>query len=77
MSEKMIAIRLSKEESAKLDPAKRGVGVLKPVEQEVEGQYHYWRQVVCPNCDAIIWIWYDTNLYHSYTCGNCGGGFRV
>jgi hypothetical protein len=70
--------KIEGQEAKKLDPAKMGVGLAgRPQAAEVEGQDRYWRWCQCPWCGAALRIWYDTDRYLWYQCGNCGGYFRA
>ena len=72
-----VGTKITPEEAAKLDPAKRGVLVVKPLEQEVEGQYLRQEYTQCPWCGHIGLSIVDTDRYNWYTCGNCVGSFRA
>ena len=69
--------KVTKEEAAKLDKAKRGVCLVNRQESEVEGQALVQKQCQCPWCGMVSWIVYDTVGYHWYTCCYCGRSFTA
>jgi len=64
--------KIEGEAATKLDPAKGGVLVSKPVDPEVEGQALYAGYVECPWCSNVGRAVLDTERYNYYTCGSCG-----
>lgn len=77
MSKPKIGTKITPEEAAKLDPATRGVLVVKPQEPEVEGQMLHWDVTECPWCGHLGYSLVDTRRYLWFTCGNCGGAFKA
>ncbi len=69
--------KIEEAEAATLDPATRGVLVIKPKEEEVEGQFRYQALTECPWCGNVGYSIVSSNRYNWYTCGNCGGSFRA
>ena len=71
-------VKIDPEEAKTLDPAKMGVMLTgSPAAEEVEGQAWYWGWTQCPWCGNVGRSQLDTDRYHWYTCGACGGAFRA
>ena len=64
------AVDASKKTKSSPTIPKEGTG------SEVQGRMHYWRRMVCWNCDEVSRVWYDTEAYHVYTCCWCGADNR-
>lgn len=71
--------KISDDQRADLKPENRGilmVGQPRQSDAEVEAQAH-WEIVSCPYCGVIGRLWYYDASYHWYSCGSCGGDFRL